>query len=49
MPGRLDVPPSYFLAWGLLMPLVNLGLPGPQLVHRPWRWLESGGRDKRAA
>ena len=39
MPNRLDIPPVYFLASALLMLLLHLGLPGPQLVHWPWRWL----------
>ena len=39
MPSRLDIPPVYFLASALLMLLLHLGLPGPQLVHWPWRWL----------
>jgi hypothetical protein len=37
MPSRLDAPPSYFLASGLLMLLLHLGLPGPRLVPWPWR------------
>ena len=36
---RFDVLPVYFLASALLMLLLHLGLPGPQLVHGPWRWL----------
>ncbi len=48
MPKRLDIPPVYFLASAALMLLLHPVLPGPQLVHWPWRWLESGGRNKRA-
>ena len=39
MPSRLDIPPVYFVASALLMLLLQFGLPGPQLVHWPWRWL----------
>ena len=39
MPSRLDIPPVYFVASALLMLLLHVGLPGPQLVHWPWRWL----------
>jgi hypothetical protein len=39
MPTRLDIPPVYFLASGVLMLLLHLGLPGPQVVSWPWRWL----------
>jgi protein-S-isoprenylcysteine O-methyltransferase Ste14 len=36
---RLDLPPVYFLAAGLLMLLLHLGAGGPQLLAAPWRWL----------
>ena len=39
MPKRLDIPPVYLFASAILMLLLQLGLPGPQLVHGPWRWL----------
>jgi protein-S-isoprenylcysteine O-methyltransferase Ste14 len=39
MPRRLSIPPVYFLASGLLMLFLHLGLSGPQLLHWPWRWL----------
>ena len=39
MPKRLDIPPVYFLASGLLMLFLHLGLPGIHLVSWPWRWL----------
>ena len=48
MPKRLDIPPVSFLASAALMLLLHPVLPGPRLVHWPWRWLEAGGRNKRA-
>jgi protein-S-isoprenylcysteine O-methyltransferase Ste14 len=41
MARQIDLPPVYFLGAGVLMLLLHLGLPGPQLVHWPWRWLGS--------
>ncbi len=38
-PNRLDIPPVYLFCSAMLMLLLHLGLPGPQLVHGPWRWL----------
>ena len=39
MTRLLDIPPVYFLASAILMLLLHLGWPGPQLALGPWRWL----------